>query len=54
MNCREDMKIVKEEIFGPVAVVCKFKNISEVIKKANDSHYGLGAAVFSNDINTCL
>lgn len=48
------MTIVKEEIFGPVAVLCKFKTIPEVIKKANDSNYGLGAAVFSNNINTCM
>jgi aldehyde dehydrogenase (NAD+) len=54
VNCKENMKIVKEEIFGPVAVICKFKSIEEVIKKANDSEYGLGAAVFSNNINTCL
>jgi aldehyde dehydrogenase (NAD+) len=48
------MSIVKEEIFGPVAVVSKFKTIEEAIRIANDSDYGLGAAVFSNDINTCL
>ena len=48
------MKIVKEEIFGPVAVVCKFKTMEEAIQKANNSIFGLGAAVFSNDINTCL
>ncbi len=48
------MRIVKEEIFGPVAVLCKFKTITEVLSKANDSHYGLGAAVFSQNIDTCL
>jgi acyl-CoA reductase-like NAD-dependent aldehyde dehydrogenase len=53
-NTREDMRIVKEEIFGPVAVLCKFKTITEVLSKANDSHYGLGAAVFSQNIDTCL
>jgi acyl-CoA reductase-like NAD-dependent aldehyde dehydrogenase len=48
------MTIVKEEIFGPVAVVCKFKNVSDAIAKANDSHYGLGAAVYSSDVNICF
>ncbi len=41
------MKIVKEEIFGPVAVICKFDTINDAIFQANNSHYGLGAAVFS-------
>jgi len=48
------MRIVKEEIFGPVAVICKFKTAEEAIKRANDSHYGLGAAVFSNNVDTCF
>lgn len=48
------MIIVKEEIFGPVAVVSKFKSIEEAVKKANDSDYGLGSAIFSNNVNTCL
>ncbi len=54
VDCKENMKIVKEEIFGPVAVICKFETIDEVIEKANNSNYGLGAAVFSKDIDTCL
>lgn len=54
VECREDMRIVKEEIFGPVAVVIKFKTISEAIAKANDSNFGLGAAIYSNNVNTCM
>lgn len=48
------MTIVKEEIFGPVAVVCKFSTTQDAIQKANNSHFGLGAAVYSNDVNTCF
>ncbi|KAI5474405.1 aldehyde dehydrogenase, mitochondrial [Pseudohyphozyma bogoriensis] len=43
------MKCVREEIFGPVLVVSKFKTEEEIIEIANDSIYGLGAAVFTGD-----
>ena len=49
-NVRPDMKIVKEEIFGPVAVVMKFKDEKEIIELANDTIYGLAAAVHTNDV----
>ncbi len=44
----------QEEIFGPVAVVMKFKTEEDVIKMANDSEYGLGGAVWSKNINRAL
>ncbi|KAJ9106702.1 hypothetical protein QFC20_004033 [Naganishia adeliensis] len=44
-----DMKIAKEEIFGPVACVIKFKTEEETIKLANGTEYGLAAAVHTND-----
>lgn len=44
----------QEEIFGPVACVIRFKDEDEVIRLANDSVYGLGGAVFTNDINRAL
>ena len=49
----QDNKAVvsQEEIFGPVLVVQKFKDVDEVIDLANDSIYGLGGAVFTKDIN---
>jgi aldehyde dehydrogenase (NAD+) len=49
-NCTNDMKIVREEIFGPFVVIQSFKTEDEVVTKANDSDFGLGAAVFTKDI----
>ncbi|MGG5343012.1 aldehyde dehydrogenase family protein [Enterococcus sp. AZ192] len=48
------MCIAQEEIFGPVATVMKFKTEEEVIALANQSDYGLGGAVFSQNINTAI
>lgn len=47
-------KCAREEIFGPVLVVQKFKTENEVIKLANDSEYGLAGAVFTSNINVAL
>ncbi|WP_042143163.1 aldehyde dehydrogenase [Paucisalibacillus sp. EB02] len=44
-----DMKVVQEEIFGPVVVVEKFTDEREVIKRANDTEYGLGSAVWTTN-----
>lgn len=44
-----NMKIVKEEIFGPVVVVSKFKSEEEVIELANDTAYGLAAGIHTKD-----
>ena len=46
----KDMEAYKEELFGPVAIIIKAKSNDEAINIANDSLYGLGAAIFSNDI----
>ncbi|MGX4686440.1 aldehyde dehydrogenase family protein [Vagococcus sp. JNUCC 83] len=53
-NVTNDMEVAQEEIFGPVAVVIKFKTVDEVIKMANDSEYGLGGGVWTKNINTAL
>lgn len=50
----DDMRIAREEIFGPVMQIMKFKTIDEVLKRANDTTYGLAAAVFTNNIETYL
>ncbi|KAI0341987.1 aldehyde dehydrogenase [Trametopsis cervina] len=49
-----DMKIVREEIFGPVCAVIKFKTEQEVIELANDTVYGLSSQVFSENISRAL
>lgn len=50
----EDSKIMKEEIFGPVVNINTFKDEDEVVAKANDTEYGLYAAVYTNDVNRAL
>lgn len=49
-NVKQDMRIVQEEIFGPVACVQKFSTEEEALTLANDSPYGLAGAVFTNDV----
>ncbi|KAH7007368.1 aldehyde dehydrogenase domain-containing protein [Ilyonectria destructans] len=49
-DTREDMKIVQEEIFGPVVVISKFSTVKEAIDKANNTSYGLAAALFTEKI----
>lgn len=46
----DDMRIVREEVFGPVVVILPFDTEEEAIQRANDTSYGLGAAVFTTDL----
>lgn len=53
-DVQDEMTIAKEEIFGPVMSIMKFKDIDEVIARANNSNYGLGAGVVTKDLNKAL
>lgn len=53
-DVKDDMRIAKEEIFGPVQQIIKFKTIEEVIPRANNTTYGLAASVFTKDINKAI
>jgi phenylacetaldehyde dehydrogenase len=50
-NTRPDMKIVREEIFGPVVVAAPFRSLDEIAAEANNTSYGLGAGIWTKDIS---
>ncbi len=51
---RNDMRLAQEEIFGPVLAVIPYRDVTEAIQLANDSRYGLGAAIWSRDIQAAI
>lgn len=53
-DCKQDMKIVQEEIFGPVLTVQKFTSEQEAIDMANDTKYGLTAQVYTSDLGKAM
>lgn len=53
-NVKSDMKIMQEEIFGPVCAITKFSTEEEAIKLGNETTYGLAAAVHTNDLNRSI
>jgi aldehyde dehydrogenase (NAD+) len=48
------MKIMQEEIFGPVVAIAKFKDVEDVLAKAHDTFYGLAASVHTQNLNTAI
>ncbi|XP_027360660.1 aldehyde dehydrogenase family 2 member B7, mitochondrial-like isoform X2 [Abrus precatorius] len=51
-NVQDGMLIAKDEIFGPVQSILKFRDLDEVIRRANNTPYGLAAGVFTKNIDT--
>jgi len=49
-DVQDDMKIAKEEIFGPVMAILKFKTLDGVVQRANQTTYGLAAGIWTRDI----
>ena len=50
-GARQDMRVVQEEIFGPVVVALPYDTIDDAVRLANDTPYGLGASIWSNDLS---
>ncbi|KAI9795396.1 MAG: aldehyde dehydrogenase (NAD(P)(+)) ald5 [Piccolia ochrophora] len=53
-NVTHDMKIMQEEIFGPVCSIAKFKDIDDAVKLGNTTTYGLAAAVHTTNLKTAI
>lgn len=54
LNTNREMKVVKDEVFGPTVAVLRANDIDEAIHLANDTNYGLSAGVFTNDIDAAI
>ena len=54
INCNNNMRVMREEIFGPVVTIGTFKTVEEAIDLANDSEYGLAGGVYTSDLDTAI
>jgi len=54
INCRQDMEIVQEEIFGPVLCVLKYESIDQALEMANDHQFGLSSVLYTENYRTAL
>jgi acyl-CoA reductase-like NAD-dependent aldehyde dehydrogenase len=53
-NPPEDARVVKEEAFGPILPLLSFKDVDDVVRRANDTEYGLAGAVWSKDVDKAV
>ena len=53
-NCKQDMRIIQEEIFGPVLPLVVFEELDQAIEYANDSDFGLTSSIFTNNLKTAM
>jgi len=53
-NCRQDMEIVQEEIFGPVLCVLQYDTIDEALALANDHQFGLSSVIYTEDYRSVM
>jgi len=53
-GCRQEMDVVRREVFGPVIPVIRFHDLDEAIALANDSEYGLTSSIYTRDLNVAL